>query len=82
MYISFTQQHTERKKRMAEKLTTVTTSFVDVDEKWGTVRYAPQPPATCDHVWISTSSTHTACGKCRAKAVWDSVRLTFRLTGE
>lgn len=78
MTLSFTQRRQERKMRMAE-----TTAIPDIDEKWGVVAHSvPHPASTCTHVWVRTNTTNTTCGKCRAKAVWDSDRLTFRLTGE
>ena len=81
MGISFTQRHEERRKKMADSMTP--SSYSDIDEKWGVVAHSvPHPAFTCTHVWVRTNNTNTTCGKCRAKAVWDSVLLTFRLTGE
>jgi hypothetical protein len=81
MNISMTQRHAERKARLRDP-GDVATDFADVDEKRGTAANTPQPPATCNHVWVLTSNTKTSCGKCRTKAVWDSNKLTFVVTGE
>ena len=94
MNLSFTQRHRERQMRldsptfgkeqamrMKEKSSVVLSDIVDIDEKWG-VAHVPAPPSKCSHVWVPTSTQHTTCGKCRAKARWNNELLTFTPTGE